>query len=350
MIKLTKQVLATLTLVILFILLPVPVLANQGLWVAGGRLVTDVSPGDTLTQLPVPVLANPGLWVADGRLVTDVSPGDTLTHKMSVGIRESDSAMDIAVEVRDLGEYSARDFITIDNPSFHLEPGESQDVMATINVPLDVGEGGRYAIIRIAQKPAATKGISSLVAIEAPVRLTIKDSQLIHEGEITEVSAGEVISGKPVDIFITFKNNGNHHFKFKGEVTVSDARGKVLDTIYTVVIPSPVIPSMSKKIKATFIPKGDLPLGVYQVKSSIMLEDSTVLDEAVGSFEVKEPYVPPPSPASSTLTPDSAAKPETEDGRISISLPMGTVIGGAVAGVIVVALLVYFLAIRRRGY
>jgi len=299
MIKLTK--LATLTLVILCILIL-------------GIL------------LPVQVLANPGLWVAGGRLVTDVSPGDTLTHKMSVGIRESDSAMDIAVEVRDLGEYSARDFITIDNPSFHLEPGESQDVMATINVPLEVGEGGRYAIIRIAQKPVAATGISSLVAIEAPVRLTIIDSQLIHEGEITEVSASEVISGKPVDIFITFKNNGNHHFKFKGEVTVSDAQGEVLDTIYTAVIPSPVIPSMSKKLKANFIPEKELPLGVYFIKARVMLEDGTLLGEASGSFEVDKPYLPPVAPARVTVTPGSAAKLGTEDGRIFISFPRGAVI------------------------
>ena len=259
MIKLTKQVLATLTLVILVIVML-------------GIL------------LPVQVLANPGLRVEGALLVTDVSPGETLTHKMNVGIRESDSAMDIVVAVRDLGEYSARDFITIDNPSFHLEPGQSQDVIATIHVPSNVGVGGKYAIIRIAQKPVAGAGISSLVAIEAPVRLTIKDSKLIHKGEITEVIAGEVISGKPVNISITFKNTGNHHFKFKGEVTISNARGEVLDTIHTALIPSPVIPSLSQKLTANFIPKGDLPLGVYSFRAKVMLEDGTVLDEAEGNF------------------------------------------------------------------
>ncbi|MBA7541393.1 hypothetical protein ES705_33705 [subsurface metagenome] len=293
--------------------------------------------------LPVQVLANPGLWVAGGRLVTDVSPGETLTHKMNVGIRENDSAMDIVVEVRDLGEYSARDFITIDNPSFHLEPGESQDVTATINVPLEVGEGGRYAIISIAQKPVAVAGISSLVAVELPVRLTIIDSQLIHEGEITEVSASEVISGKPVSIFITFKNNGNHHIYFKGEVTVSDAQGEVLDTVYTAVIPSPVIPSMSKKLKADFIPEKELPSGVYFIKARVMLEDGTVLDEASGSFEVKDVYEPP------TLVDEVGVG----DGAVTPAPGAGVnwlLIGGVIAGVIVIALLIFFWIRQRRAY
>ncbi len=298
MIKLTKQVLATLTLVTLSIL------------------------------LPVQVLANPGLRVAGVLLVTDVSPGETLTHKMNVGIGESDLAMDIAVEVRDLGESSARDFITINNPSFHLEPGQSQDVMATIKVPLKVGEGGRYAIIRIAQKPAAAAGISSLVAIEVPVRLTIKDSQLIHQGQITEVSA-EVISGKPVDMFTTFKNTGNHHFKFKGEVTVSNARGEVLDTIYIPLILSPVIPSLSQRLKVSFIPKGALALGVYSVKSRVMLEDGTLLDEKEGSFKVTELYALPPAPAKMTISAGSAAALQTPDGAIAISFPQGALISEA---------------------
>ncbi|MBA7693373.1 hypothetical protein ES703_101954 [subsurface metagenome] len=253
--------------------------------------------------------------------------------------------MDIVVEVRDLGEYSARDFITIDNPSFHLEPGESQDVTATINVPLEVGEGGRYAIISIAQKPVAVAGISSLVAIEAPVCLTIIDSQLIHEGEITEVSASEVISGKPVSIFITFKNNGNHHFKFKGEVTVSDAQGEVLDTIYTAVIPSSVIPSMSKKLKADFIPEKELPSGVYFIKARVMLEDGTVLDEASGSFEVKHVYEPP-TPVSEGVVGDVAPETVTPAPGAGVNWPL---IGGVIAGVIVIALLI-FLVIRRRAY
>jgi hypothetical protein len=88
-----------------------------------------------------------------------------------------------------------------------------------------------------------------------------------------------------------------------------------------------VVPGITRQLKATFIPQGELPLGSYSVQSKVMLEDGTVLDEASGSFEVKETYIPPPPAASITLTPGSAATLATEDGRISIAFPQGSVTG-----------------------
>ncbi len=274
----------------------------------------------------------------------DVAPGETITHKMTVTLVETDQPVDMVVDVMGFGNspdgsaqeleaskdtslYSARSFITIDNPLFHMEPGEPQDFIATIDIPSDVGEGGRYAIIRIHQiQPPGVRQLGTLSAFNIPVYLTIKDSQLIHKGEITGVSAGETVSGQPVDIFTTFQNTGNHHFKTKGEVTISDAQGQVLDTIHVALSQKSVLPTMSRQLKAIFIPAAELPLGVYSVKSKLMLEDGVILDEAEGNFEVKEPYVPPPSPASLIVTPASAAVLQTPDGAISISFPKGAVI------------------------
>jgi hypothetical protein len=59
----------------------------------------------------------------------------------------------------------------------------------------------------------------------------------------------------------------------------------------------------------------------------VMLGDGSVLDEASDSFEVQEPYIPPPPVASITLSPNSPATLKTEDGRISISFPQGSVTG-----------------------
>ena len=307
-----------------------------------------------LAALPATAMAmaNPGLRVENAICVADVSPGDTITHKMTLSLVGTDSPMDLAVEVNDLenmkSTYSAKDFISVDKTSFHLEPGESQDVTATVHIPSDVGNGGRYAVITLRQKPTGT-GVSAVVAVNVRLYLTIKDSQLIHEGEITEVSAGEAVSGKPVDIFITFKNTGNHHFKFKGEVTVSDAQGEVLDTIYTALSPSSVIPSMSSKLKANFIPEKELPLGNYFIKAKVMLEDGTILGEAEGSFEVKEPYVPPPPPAETTEAPSEPPPipaAETTDVTFTVSW---VVLGGIIGTVlIIIAVIMSMILVRRR--
>ena len=288
-------------------------------------------------------LANPGLRVSGAKLIADVAPGQTITHTMTIGIGDVDPPLDMLVHVTGFGQslegapqvledsedtspFSARSFITLDTTSFHLDPGDSQQVTATISIPQDVSAGGRYALIDIRSQPIGEGSVGVITAVAVPIALTIKGSELIHEGKITEVSTSDATSGQPVDIFTTFQNTGNHHFKIKGEVTVSDASGETLDTISLPLTASSVMPTLLRQLKATFIPQGELPLGVYSIKSRVMLEDGTLLDEASGSFEVKEPYVPPSPPASVTLIPGSAATLETGDGRISISFPKGAVI------------------------
>ena len=279
--------------------------------------------------LPASVTANPGLGVQNAILVADATPGGTILHKMTVSLAASDSPMDLVVEVADIehieSTYSARSFVTVDKASFHLEPGQSQEVTATVRVPADVGNGGRYAMVIIRQKPTGT-GVAIAVAVNVGVYLTIKDSQLIHKGQTTEVSAGKAVSGQPVDIFTTFKNTGNHHFKVKQEVTISDARGKVLDTIDTPLSPASIIPSLSERLQVSFIPEAQLPLGVYSIRARVMLEDGTVLGEAKGSFQVETLYVPPPAPAKMTISAGSAATLQTADGAIAVSFPPGALI------------------------
>ncbi len=285
-----------------------------------------------LAVLPVSVTANPGLRVANAILVADVSPGGTVLHKMTVSLAAADSPMDLVVEVADIehieSTYSARGFVTVDKASFHLEPGQSQEVTATVRIPSDVGNGGRYAMVIIRQKTTGT-GVAIAVAVNVGVYLTIKDSQLIHKGKATEVSAGKAVSGQPVDIFTTFKNTGNHHFKVKQEVTISDARGEVLDTIDAPLSPSSIIPSLSERLQVSFIPKAQLPLGVYSIRARVMLEDGTILGEANGSFQVEKPYVPPPAPAKKTISAGSAATLQTADGAIVVSFPQGALISEA---------------------
>ena len=300
------------------------------------------------------VSADPGLMVIGAVCEGEVVPGENYIHKITVGIRETDSAMDMQIDVmgwgqslqgiaqalrasEDTSSYSAREYITVEPESFHLEPGHSQDVVASLHIPEDVGSGGRYAIIFIHSAPAGEGQVAVVSAVNALVLLTIKDSQLAHEGKITEFTVSEVVSGQPIDILTTFQNTGNHHFKIKGEVTISNTQGEVLDTIYIPLTPS-VIPTMSRQLKSSFVPQGELPLGVYSVTSKVMLEDGTLLDETQSTFEVGKTYTPPttsevekssipPISASVTVTPGSPATLETEDGSIHVSFPQGSVTG-----------------------
>lgn len=290
----------------------------------------------------VPIYASSGMTVSGALLVTNVSPGEILTHKITVNIGTTGIPTDIMVQVggikqapdgtvqfisasADTSQYSASQFISVDNRSLYLEPGVPQDIIATIRIPKNVGEGGRYAIINVQTQSPNQGGVGVASAVNIPIYLTIKDSNIVEEGDIENISVGEVITGKPVNIITNFQNTGNHHFKVKGEVTVTDSKGDVLDTIYLALTPSSIVPMMVRQLKAALIPEGELPLGVYSIRSKVMLENGTILDEARSDFEVRAPYVPPPPPAVQTVLPNSSSFLETKDGRISINFPIGSV-------------------------
>jgi hypothetical protein len=291
-----------------------------------------------------PALASPGLTVGylGGKgLSPEVSPGESYSWTLLASIGKDDAATDVLIEVLGYGDgdsgvepvlpeadkstYSARTFIQPYKVTLHVEPGETKQVEVTVTIPSDVGSGGRYATLRFSTSQPEGEAVNIISAIVLPVKFTIKDSQLIHSGEMTGVTTGKAVSGQPIEIFTSFRNTGNHHFKIEGQIEIRDAGDKHIDTLH--ITTSSPIPDGTKRIKTTYIPQGPLALGVYSVRARLMLEDGTLLDEAGGSFEVEEPYVPPPPPASVTLTPGSAAILQTADGRISISFPQGAVIG-----------------------
>jgi hypothetical protein len=322
-----------------------------------------------ITVLPmvifaIPVSANPGLTVSNALILTDVTPGQTLTHTMTVAIAGGDPAIDMSVQVtgvgqslqgdyelldaaRDTGQFSARTFVSVDNSSLHLEPGSSQSVTATVQVPQDVGSGGRYAIINIATKPAPGTGVGIITAANVPVFLTIKGSQVIETGKITGLSTATITAGQPISILTNFQNTGNHHFKVQGQVIVKNDRGQALATITMPVTASSILPGMTRQLLAIFTPSGPLLAGTYTIDARVALPDNTPLGETTNTFRLADQYVPPsvtpsststtpaspsaPTPAPSSLgtaslTPSKASILQNADGSISIYFPPGAAI------------------------
>ncbi len=260
----------------------------------------------------------------------DVTPGMTFKFPMAVSINTGDPAADYAVEVLGFGQspgdsyslltvaadtspYSARTFISIDTPNIHLDSGQRKTFNATISVPQNVGEGGRYALISI--HPAITKGsgqTSFTTAITVPVMLTMKGTSLTHTGAITNLDPGEVVTGKPMEIITTLKNTGNHHYyRAFVNVTVTDSTGKVIATASTTPSVFASIPgyemTFTTPVTATLAP------GTYTVKSEAkLLEGMALLDTKTVSFTVAEPGAPtPPTPAVSEPQTQAVSAPPT---------------------------------------
>jgi hypothetical protein len=288
--------------------------------------------------------AENGLRVQGAILQADVSPGQNLTHKMTVSIGTEDPATEITVrlggygqalsgasellETADNTDFSARAFITLDKESFHLEPGGSEVVTATIQVPLDVGAGGRYALINIKTGAAGGGGVGMITAVNVPIVLTVKDTTLTRQGEITGLNI-EVAGGQTLNIDTIFHNTGNYHFRIQGNITISKFQGKTLKTIPVPLTSSSIIPEMSLRLSAQYEPEAVLAKGIYIVKSQVMLDDGTVLAEERAAFQVTESGVSPvPLPSNDTT-------------------PVNWLIIGIIGGVVVIGLLVFFLVKRR---
>jgi hypothetical protein len=291
--------------------------------------------------------ADRGLNVKGAILKVDVSPGQTLTHTMTVSIGTDDQATEITVRIGDFGQslsgsyellepagnnsLSACPFITLDKESFHLEPGGSDVVTATIRVPEDVGAGGRYALINIKTGVAGNGGVGMITAVNVPIVLTVKGTTLLCQGEVSELGIG-VAGDQALDISTIFHNTGNYLFKFKGEITINRFKGEVVGNIALPLTSGSLIPDMSLQLWANYSPEEVLAKGIYIVKSRVMLEDDTVLAEKSAAFEVTETGI--------------VILPEVPDEGTPINWFM---LGGIIGGVVVIGLLTFFLVRRRRS-
>jgi hypothetical protein len=159
------------------------------------------------------------LSVDGSKYTGNISPGSSDVHHFSVGTHIGDSPVSVTVTAFTFGQsrdmsytmlsydnkYSSSNYIKIDKPSFTVEPGKKVMVNATISIPANAGDGGRYAIIYVKATPVGNQSTYA-TAVTIPVMVTIDKSKIIESAEILGISAnGNVVSTR-------IKNSGNIHF------------------------------------------------------------------------------------------------------------------------------------------
>lgn len=300
------------------------------------------------------VRAASSLEVSGAFVDISLQPGETYVHTIDVTCSSS-MPLDIQVEARGFGQaldgsyielnkaedtspYSALPYIGyIDQPSFHLEPGGSQRVKATIQVPLDITQGTRYAIVYIHSQPIG----NVILATDVPVILTVPGSEEIKTGEITDLTVSEAFSGQTFEIWTTFKNTGNYYFKVKNQITITDKAGETIGTASSGITNSSIIPTSSRllKVMPSFSngSKG-FPAGQYFAESKVTLDDGTVLDTEKVSFTVGEAKATP------TATSETPVNNEQQPVPPGMSWAIA---GGVILGVLVIGVLAGYLLARR---
>ncbi len=252
------------------------------------------------------VQASHGLAVEGVIFEAEVAPGEKIVHEMTVTLGEGEAPMDLAVEIDDWGQsedgvnlpledgarpgpYSARSFLTAEPPRFHIEPGGTEKVTVRVQVPEDVGSGGRYALINIYSLPeksetGAENSVGISVAVSALVRLLIAGTDQIRRGEINEANLFNV-SRKHQNLSLVFENTGNCHFKARAEAILMDKEGSVLGRASSP-FSSNILPDAKRLFLLPLAPERELEPGDYSVKATMTCENGTLLASRELEFDL----------------------------------------------------------------
>jgi len=238
-------------------------------------------------------------------LDAEAAPGDEINHEIIISTDKNESPMDFQVDVVDMVQgtdgsnnaindteehaYSAKSFLQVSPEKFHLEPGELQEITVKGAIPGDVGNGGRYAIIRAyTVNPEDKNGTTSMgisISMNTVVRITIAGSQLIREGEISQIIVDTPVSNEQQNVSVQFKNTGNTHYKAQIDALLKDRDGTVLANTSSL-LTNYIIPETLRVFDLSFHPGKSFEPGEYNVSVSARLEDGTVLDSAEAAFKI----------------------------------------------------------------
>jgi hypothetical protein len=282
------------------------------------------------------------LKVEGARIAIDVEPGKAYNSTIGISIGAGEPAGDYAVDVfgfgqniadgtysaleaaKDTSPYTARPFISVDRSKVHLEPGERAVVTATIRVPADAKDGGRYAIILV-HPATSTSGqpAAFATAVSIPVLLTVTGGALTETGEIAAVEPSMADPEKPFTVTTTFRNTGNHHFYGAvHNVTITDSNAKVMAAVKSAPFDRALIPEQAVQFRTTVA--AGLPQGIYDLTARMEDPDGTLLAVRNISLQVGTAAASSATIAPKTTAPVAAATKVPGPGAIMTLLALVT--------------------------
>lgn len=256
--------------VLAFILAVLP--ATAGLQVSGATFEAEIAPGQ-----PFEHLINVSNY-------NSVGPMDVIVDVLGYGQSQTDGVIEGIKKDLDISPYTARNFIKVSPEEFHLEPEESKEVVVSGIMPLNIGDGSRYAVLYIHTHPIGNGSIGIALAGDVPVRLTVKGSNLIESGEIKSVEMDDRESNEHRYLSVIFENTGNHHYKAKARAIFKNEKGEKVANIESPLTSGPIIPMYSRGF---LLPLDDnMASGTYFAEISVIHENGTILDSEEKALKI----------------------------------------------------------------
>lgn len=254
-----------------------------------------------LLALSITLTPSAGFKISGAIFQDAVSPGQVAGHEIVLSLEKDAMPLNITAETfgyamnengtniqiapeEDTGPYSAREYLTVMPEELALQPGESKKLMVEADIPVDVGSGGRYALIvlKTLNPMEGNKNIRILTAVQIPVLLEISGSEIVQSGEITDLSASKKDDGAVANI--RFKNTGNYHYKPVVDSVLKTKEGEVLLSA-SQQSSSAVLPDGSWFFSVPMILEPKLSPGTYAIEAKVTGENGMILDEDKVTFE-----------------------------------------------------------------
>jgi hypothetical protein len=246
-------------------------------------------------------LAQASFTVTGVLCLAEVTPGQAFRHVVDVAINDSIDPKEYFVDVIGMGQnlngsvfelmpesdvspYTARPFLHAYPQSFHLDPGGHKNITTEIMIPDDIGEGTRYALVRIRSEPIGGPLVGISVAVDVPIMFYKKGSKFSKTGEITSLNWSR--QSDQLNLQLLFKNTGNTHYKAMAKADLRDAAGDLIAENSTDLSIFSLLPASSSIAQVRLATGGTLVPGTYHLNSSVLLENGTVLDTSHTSLEI----------------------------------------------------------------
>lgn len=184
-------------------------------------------------------------------------------------------------------------WISFEQESYYLEPGQSQVISFKINVPEGTAGGGQYAAILVRSEDGLGNGatMQSVPQIASLIYGRISGAEMHPEAEVVEQKIPGFITDNQLIVSETTYNTGNVDFRLTHSVVVTDLftnqvflnsnsrdeNGETIATKSMVVLPGTARENTMVWDEAPNI-------GIYKVKQTITFLDEEVVKEKIVIF------------------------------------------------------------------
>ena len=289
-------------------------LTHAGRWIRALSLAALLALGQGgLSNAASPSIPIAPSLPADGTLTVVPSiisavlkPGDTNTTELTL---HAGVALDVHIAADGLGQgpdggfepltpdkdtspYTARPMITFDPQSFLLPANAERKVTVKVAIPRDVGDGARYAILKVTGIPATgSENVGIGVELGVTTLVTLASTTQTHKGSIAGLAVDQSTPGQ-IGVTGTVMNGGNSHFGAAPDQVYTLATlhradgGGVVASDRTTLTGNSTVPTFGRSFTVPLKPAHALADGRYHLEVEAGLQDGTVLDRAALDFDL----------------------------------------------------------------